>query len=119
MIVIWLLEINQISALDSPLIPLNDKSNEDQSAWVVEYTDCISVEGKDLLNGYPAYDTKQSDGEALVMLEFWGMQSASLLLSLPGPLWPGVIASDRMSQTELNCVLMLNWIVWNRSVYFK
>ena len=32
----------------------------------------------------------------------------------------GVIATDRvlsMGQIELNCVLMLNWIVWNRTVY--
>ena len=36
----------------------------------------------------PGYDTKQSDGEASVMLELWGMQSTHLLRSLPGPLWP-------------------------------
>ena len=50
------------------------------------------------------------------MLELWGMQSTPSLPSLPGPLWPGVVALDRvlsMSQIELNCVLMLNWIVWN------
>ena len=37
------------------------------------------------------------------------------LTSLPGPLWPGVVAHDRvlsMGQTELNSILMLNWIVW-------
>ena len=33
-----------------------------QSAEAVEYTDCIPAEG---------YDTKQSDGEASVMLELW------------------------------------------------
>ena len=45
------------------------------------------------------------------MLELWGMQSISSLPSLPGPLWPGVVAPDRvlsMGQIELNCVLMLN-----------
>ena len=45
------------------------------------------------------------------MLELWGMQSTSLLPLLPGPLWPGVMAPDRvlsMGQIELNCVLMLN-----------
>ena len=66
------------------------------------------------LNKCPKYDTKQFDGEATVMLELWGMQSTSSLL--PGPLWPRVGASDRvlsMGQIELNCVLMLNWIVWN------
>ena len=39
---------------------------------------------------------------------------------LPGPLWPGVVAPDRVlskGQIELNCILMLNWIVRNRSVY--
>ena len=30
------------------------------------------------------------------MLEFWGMQSTSLLPSLPGPLWLGVVAPDRV-----------------------
>ena len=48
------------------------------------------------------------------------MQSTPLLPSLPYPLWPGVVAPDRvlsMGQIELNCVLMLNWIAWNRSVF--
>ena len=47
------------------------------------------------------------------------MRSASLLSSLTSLLWPGVVAPDRvlsMDQIELNCVLMLNWIVWNRIV---
>ena len=35
-------------------------------------------------NGYPGYDTKQSDGEVPVMLELCGMQSTSSLPSLPG-----------------------------------
>ena len=33
--------------------------------------------------------------------------------------WPSVVAPDRalsMGQIELNCILMLNWIVWNRTV---
>ena len=45
------------------------------------------------------------------MLELQGMRSTPLLPSLPGPLWPGVIALDRvlsMGQIELNCILMLN-----------
>ena len=50
------------------------------------------------------------------MLQIWGMESAPYLPSVPGPLWPGVIATD-MSQIKLNSVLMLNWIVWNRTVY--
>ena len=54
------------------------------------------------------------------MLELWGMRSTSPLPSLPGPLWPGVIASDKalsLGQIELVYVLMLNWIGWNRTVY--
>ena len=33
------------------------------------------------------YDTKQSDGEALVMPELWRMRSNPSLSSLPNPLW--------------------------------
>ena len=32
----------------------------------------------------PKYDTKQSDGEVLVMQELWGMRSTSLFPLLPG-----------------------------------
>ena len=46
-------------------------------------------------NEYPGYDTKQSDGEVLAMLELWGMRSTPSLPSLPGPLWPGVVAPDK------------------------
>ena len=45
------------------------------------------------------------------MLELWVIQTTPSLPSLPGPLWPGVVAPDRvlsMGQLELNCVLMLN-----------
>ena len=54
------------------------------------------------------------------MLELWGMQSTPLLRSLPDPLWPGVIAPHwvlSMGQIELNCLLMLNLIAWNRTVF--
>ena len=47
------------------------------------------------------------------------MQSTSSLLSLRGSLWPGVVALDRalsMGRIELNCVLILNSIAWNRTV---
>ena len=46
-----------------------------------------------------------------MMLELWGMWSTSSLPSLPGLLWPRVVAPDRvlsMGQIELNCILMLN-----------
>ena len=39
-----------------------------------------------------------------VMLKLWGMRSTPSLPSLPGPLWFGVVASDRvlyMGQIEL------------------
>ena len=51
--------------------------------------------GKTPPNKCPGYDTKQSDGEVPVMLEFWGMRSTPSLPLLPGPLWPGVVVSDR------------------------
>ena len=49
-----------------------------------------------LLNECPVYDTKQSVGEVPVMLMRWGMRSIPLLPSLPGPLWAGVVAPDRV-----------------------
>ena len=51
--------------------------------------------GKIPPNECPAYDTKQSDGEVPAVLELWGMRSTPSLPSLPGPLWPGVVAPDR------------------------
>ena len=54
------------------------------------------------------------------MLELWGMWSIPLLASLPGPLWPLVVAPDRVlsvTQIELNCVLMLNRIIRNGTVF--
>ena len=38
---------------------------------------------------------------------------------LPGPLWPRGVAPDRvlsMGRIELKCILMQNWITWNRTV---
>ena len=65
-----------------------------QSAGAVEYTDCTSAEESDPPKECPRYDTKQSDGEVLVMLELWAMQNTPSLPSLPGPLSPGVVAPD-------------------------
>ena len=42
------------------------------------------------------YDIKLSDDEASVLLVLWWMQSVSSLLLLPGQLWPGVVALDRV-----------------------
>ena len=75
-----------------------------------------------LPNECPLYDSKKSDGEASIMLELWRMRITPSLLSIPGPLWPSVVAPNKvlsMSQTEtvwhLNYVLMLSWIVRNRT----
>ena len=77
-------------------------------------------------NECPGYDTKQSDGEATVMLGPWGIWSTPLLPSLPDPLWPGVVALDKgpiygLNRTNgilmLNWIVWLNWIAWNRNVF--
>ena len=76
--------------------------------------------GKIFHNECSRYDTKQSDSEVSVMLEFWGMQSTPSLQSFPGPPQPGVVASDRilsMGQIELSYVFLINWIVWNWSAF--
>ena len=49
-----------------------------------------------LHNECPRYDAKQSNGEFPEMLELRGMLSTPSLLSLPGPLWPGVVAPDKV-----------------------
>ena len=57
-------------------------------AGAAEYTDCFSVERvrHPLPKECPGYDTKQSDGDASVIVELWGMWSTPLLPSLPGSL---------------------------------
>ena len=65
-----------------------------QSVGALEYTDRTSAEGY-TPNERPGYDTKQSDGEIPVMLGLWEIRSTPSLPSLPGPLWPGVVAPDR------------------------
>ena len=95
---------------------------------------CRGVRTPPARNECPGYDTKQPDGEVPVMLWLWRRQSTPALLSLPGPLEPGVVASDwvlSMGQIELNCqtelleielflysncILMLNWVVWNKTI---
>ena len=46
------------------------------------------------VNECPRYETKNSVGEPPVILELWGMQSTTLLPSLPGPLRLRVVAPD-------------------------
>ena len=85
-----------------------------QSAGAVEYTNCIPTERKDPTKECPDNDTKQSDWDVPVMLELWGMRGTPSLPLVPGPLWPGVVASDRVQyigQIELNSVFMLKWII--------
>ena len=41
-------------------------------------------------------NTKQSDGEAPLMLEPWRMQSTPLFPLLPGPCWPAEVAPDSL-----------------------
>ena len=53
---------------------------------------------KDPLQECPVYDTKQSDGEASVMLEIWEMWSTPSLPSILGPLWPRVVIPDKAKQ---------------------
>ena len=57
---------------------------------------CSGVRPPSPKNECPAYDTKQFDDEVLAMLELWGMRSTPSLPSLPGQLWPGVIAPERV-----------------------
>ena len=45
---------------------------------------------------YPRYDTKQSDSEVPVMMKLRRRRSTLSLPSLPGSLWAGVVASDRV-----------------------
>ena len=77
-------------------IYLTQRWDYTKSVGAVEYTNCISAEEQDPHNECLGYDTKQSDGEVPVMLELWGMRSTPSLPSPPGPLWPGVVAPERV-----------------------
>ena len=82
-----------------------------QSAGAAEYTDCIFAEESDPHNKCPRNDTNQSDGEAPVMRELWGEGNTPSLPSFSGPTAPDSVLF--ICQIELNCVITLNWIVWN------
>ena len=87
--------------------------------YTAEFTDSISVGGSYSPNECQGYDTKQSDDEAPIMLELWGMRCTTLLPIYP--LRPGVVAPDKVlskGQIKLNSVLMLNCIVWNRTFFY-
>ena len=81
-----------------------------------------SAEGKDTSNACPGYDTKESDDEIQVMLGLWGMWSTPFLPLLQGTLWSRMAAPDgalSMGYLELNCIFMLKWIVWIRTVWLN
>ena len=59
-------------------------------------------------NEYPGYDTKQSDGEASLRLELWGMRSTPLMPALPDPLWPRVVTFDGSNRIKLCTYVNLN-----------
>ena len=92
----------QVTLLLHPQIMLVTQSSHAicfpaQSAWAVDYIDYISAEGLDpTTNECAGYDIKQSDGEGLIMLELWGIQSTHSLSSLPGQQCPGVVATNRV-----------------------
>ena len=72
-----------------------------QSSSSSSHADC---RGYPYPNEYPGNDIKQPAGEAPVMLDFGGMRSSPSWLLLPGLIWPGVVAPDRvlsMGQIEM------------------
>ena len=79
------------------------------SCWGCRIHRMHICKGERPLNQCPEYHVKQSYGEVPVMLEPWGMQS-NLLLPYRSS------STLSMGQILLNCVLMLNWIIWNKTV---
>ena len=71
----------------------------------VEYTDCFSAEGVRPPQWVSWHDSKQSDGEVPMMLKLWGLRSTPSLSSLPGPLWPGMVAPDKGPIYGLNRII--------------
>ena len=77
-------------------------------SWGRRIHPLILCRGIRLLQLVSEIQHKKYDGEASVIMELWGMRSNPLLLSLPGPLWPGVVAMDRavsIGQMELFDIL--------------
>ena len=79
-------------------------------------------------NEYLGYNTKQSNGQAPEMLELGEMQSTPSLQSLSGPLWPRVVAPDRvLSMGHLNVckwmtdvkLLLLHRNIWKHLTMCK
>ena len=64
-------------------------------AGAVEYWLHLCSGVRSLPTRSPGYDIKPTDSEAPA-LGIWGMWSTPLLPLLPGPLWPGMVATDRV-----------------------
>ena len=68
-------------------------------------------------NECPGYDTKRSDGEAPVMLEFWGNAENHFIAIAP---WSTLARNGSTYWlNKTNGILMLNWIVWIRTVWLN
>ena len=64
------------------------------------------------INGYHRYDIKQSDSEAPIR------QSTPSLPSLPNPIWPGVVAPDRVqSMGQIKPFHSFSYFLVLRSLY--
>ena len=88
---------------NNQLIIASFKDRTAQSARVVEYTNCISAKAvKDAILDMTL--NTDTDGEAPLILELWGMWSTPSVPSLPGPVWPEVIATDRVLSMGQLCV---------------
>ena len=91
--------LDRLPKLENLVYDTIDHRTAVQSAEAVEYTDCISAEEYDPTPNECPDMTKQSDGEAPVMLGLWGMRSTSIGSSLQGPLWCRVFTPDRVLST--------------------
>ena len=85
-----------------------DRNTGSVGGWLQNTPTASLQKSKNPLHECPVYDTKQFDGKVSVMLELWEMQSNPTLASLPGPLWPRVVAPNRIltiGQIELFHIL--------------
>ena len=76
-------------------LPDQIKNNNCPVGWGCRIHRLLLCRGVKLPQRMFWYDIKQPDGEVPAMLELWGMRSTPSLPSLPGPLWPGVVAPDK------------------------
>ena len=77
--------------------------------WAKIWGGCCGLHRQHLCRGVrppllerSGYDTKQSDGEALIILELWRKRSVPSLPLLPCPLWIRVVAPDKGPICESN-----------------